>query len=104
MTVTESYGRLLTLALGAVVILTQATDAMSTVAALSMGGRELNPLMDWLIGAVGPAGFVGVKVAAGTVIAVAFRRRAEVLAVLGLWFAGITLWNIFQIGRLAVIM
>lgn len=96
-------GTLLTLTLGAIVILTQATDALSTVTALSMGGHEANPLMDRLIVAAGPSGFIGAKVAAGTVIAVAFRRRLELLAVLGVWFAGVTLWNILQIGRLAAL-
>ena len=90
--------RLLTGTLGATVVATQTTDALSTNLALALGAVEMNPVMDALIHATTPGQFVAAKAAIGLAIAVAFRSKTELLAVLSAVFAGVTVWNLYWVG------
>lgn len=91
---------LLTATLGIAVVATQATDALSTIIGLSLGGVEMNPIMNRLIQATTPAQFVAAKFAIGLAIAIMFRRRTELLAFLAAVFAAVTVWNLHSAATL----
>jgi hypothetical protein len=99
-TATIKPTRLLTAMLGATVILTQASDALTTNVALALGAAEANPIMDAVIHTMTPGQFLALKVAAGVLIAVTLRRRTEVLSVLSAAFAAVTVWNLTVIAQL----
>lgn len=87
----------------------QVADLATTYHALTLGGAEANPLGVAALGS-GFAGLVLVKAAftgASVAGAVALMRRDRVgLAAVGLglvvvWYSGVVLWNIYQIGVVA---
>jgi hypothetical protein len=52
------------LASEAAVVGCQVADTVTTLRALELGGREANPVVDWLIEKTGPGGFMAVKAGA----------------------------------------
>lgn len=86
----------------ALFVLVNVLDAITTVKALKLGGKELNPLMARMMGMVGviPA-LVIMKVA---MLYFTFTNLGIVILYLPLFVAvyiGVVVWNLMQIRRLA---
>lgn len=45
------------------VVACQAADTATTLYAVSIGGREANPVVEWLLDNAGPGGFIAAKIA-----------------------------------------
>ena len=75
----------------------QVLDLLSTVAFLTTGGREANPIVKFLLGA-GPsplAGLIGAKIVAVALAIYCVRRaRLRLLARVNVFFAGLVAWNL----------
>lgn len=79
-------------------ILLQIADSLTTVHILKQGGREANPLMNWLFDKVGvPAALIGVKLIALIAVFVAWNEWLT----LGLnaAYLGVVGWNSYQIWK-----
>ncbi len=92
-----------------VMVALQVADLVTTYHALSLGGAEVNPLGVAALrsGFVGlvlvKAAFTGASVAAA--VALSRRGRARLascaLAVVVVYYSGVVLWNLYQIGVVA---
>ncbi|MCS7315283.1 MAG: DUF5658 family protein [Bryobacterales bacterium] len=78
----------------------QLLDLMTTVLALQLGGREVNPLIRWLM-QIGPVqGLTLAKVAACVLAGYCvWKNKARVIRWTNYWFAALIVWNLTMILR-----
>jgi hypothetical protein len=85
-------------ALAILLSLLQVADAATTYKILNNGGRELNPVMDWLFKRFGMLNVLAVKVVlvtiAGIYLYVTFPVALIPLCIL---YVGVVAWNTYQI-------
>jgi len=80
--------------------LLQILDFMTTLVGLQMGGSELNPFINWLMGFDAVMGLTAVKLL-GVAMAgfCVWRKRLRVIGWVNYYFAGLVIWNLFNILR-----
>jgi hypothetical protein len=78
--------------------LLQILDFMTTLVGIRMGGSEMSPFARWLMQFDTVAGLMAVKlIGFGLGGVCIWFRRARVLTWVNYIFAGIVLWNVYQI-------
>jgi hypothetical protein len=84
-----------------VFVLLQVLDFMTTLIGLRMGGSEISPAISWLMRATTPViGLTAAKLLGFGLAAFAlWARRDRLVRWVNYIFAGIVLWNVFNILR-----